>query len=140
AEPALERFRGVGRRFALVGEAGGVRVYDDYAHHPSEVTATLAAAHELAERVHVLFQPHLPSRTRHLARELGQALAAATTACVVDIYAAREEMPPGLSGKVVADALAEARPGMRVGWAPSVEGGARLVAGWAEPGDLVLTV
>jgi UDP-N-acetylmuramate--alanine ligase len=140
AGPVLERFHGVGRRFTLVGEIGGVRVYNDYAHHPTEVAATLAAAYELADRVHVLFQPHLPSRTRHLARELGEALAAATTACVVDVYAAREEVPPGLSGKSVADALAEARPGMRIGWTPAVADGARMVAAWAEPGDLVLTV
>src|SRR5207245_2032882 len=72
AESALARFRGAGRRFTFVGEARGVRVYDDYAHHPSELAATLAAAREQADRVHVLFQPHLPSRTRHLARELGE--------------------------------------------------------------------
>jgi UDP-N-acetylmuramate--alanine ligase len=140
AEPVLARFRGAGRRFTLVGEAGGVRVYDDYAHHPSELAATLAAAREQADRVHVLFQPHLPSRTRHLARELGESLAGADTACVTEIYSAREEIPPGLSGKLVADALAEARPGMRIGWAPSVEQGAKMLAAWAEPGDLVLTV
>ena len=140
AEPVLARFGGAGRRFTLVGEAGGVRVYDDYAHHPTEVAATLAAARELAERVHVLFQPHLPSRTRHLAKELGEALADADSACVAEIYAAREEIPPGVSGKLVVDALAEARPGMRIGWAPSVEQGATMVAGWAEPGDVVLTV
>ncbi|HEY2937882.1 MAG TPA: cyanophycin synthetase [Gaiellaceae bacterium] len=140
AEPVLARFRGAGRRFTLVGEAGGVRVYDDYAHHPSELAATLAAAREQADRVHVLFQPHLPSRTRHLARELGESLAGADTACVTEIYSAREEIPPGLSGKLVADALAEARPGMRIGWAPSVEQGAKMLAAWAEPGDLVLAV
>ena len=140
AGPVLARFRGAGRRFTLVGESGGVRVYDDYAHHPTELAATLAAAREQADRVHVLFQPHLPSRTRHLAQELGEALCGADTACVTEIYAAREEIPAGLSGKLVADALGEARPGMRIGWAPSVEAGARMVAGWAEPGDLVLTV
>jgi UDP-N-acetylmuramate--alanine ligase len=140
AEPALARFRGAGRRFSFVGEAGGVRVYDDYAHHPSELAATLAAAREQADRVHVLFQPHLPSRTRHLARELGESLADADTACVTEIYAAREDIPPGLSGKLVVDALGEARPGMRIGWAPSVEEGAKMVAGWAEAGDIVLTV
>jgi UDP-N-acetylmuramate--alanine ligase len=140
AEPVLARFAGVGRRFMLVGEAGGVRVYDDYAHHPSEIAATVAAAREWGERVHVLFQPHLPSRTRHLARELGAALAAADTAVVTEIYAAREPVPEGLSGRMVVDALVEARPGMRVGWAPEVEQGARMVAAFAEPGDLVLTV
>jgi len=140
AEPVLARFEGAGRRFTLVGEAGGVRVYDDYAHHPSEIAATVAAAREQAERVHVLFQPHLPSRTRHLARELGAALAGADSAVVTEIYAAREQVPEGLSGRVVVDALVEARPGMRVGWAPQVEQGARMIAAFAEPGDLVLTV
>jgi UDP-N-acetylmuramate--alanine ligase len=90
--------------------------------------------------VHVLFQPHLPSRTRHLARELGAALTGADTAVVTEIYAAREVVPEGLTGRVVVAAAVEARPGMRVGWAPTVEQGARLVAGFAEPGDLVLTV
>jgi UDP-N-acetylmuramate--alanine ligase len=137
---ALREFRGAGRRFELVGEARGVTVYDDYAHHPTEVEATIAAARERGERVHVLFQPHLPSRTRHLARELGTALAEADSACVTEIYAAREEVPPGLSGKAVVDALAEARPGMRIGWAPEVADGARLVAGWAEADDVVLVV
>ena len=140
AEPVLARFEGAGRRFTLVGEAGGVRVYDDYAHHPSEIAATVAAAREQAERVHVLFQPHLPSRTRHLAREFGAALAGADSAVVTEIYAAREQVPEGLSGRVVVDALVEARPGMRVGWAPQVEQGARMIAAFAEPGDLVLTV
>lgn len=139
AEPALADFRGAARRFELIGEAGGVRVYDDYAHHPTELAETLAAARERTEgAVHVLYQPHLPSRTRHLARELGAALAAADSACVTEIYAAREELPPDLSGKAVVDALVETRPGMPAGWAPTVEQGARLVAAWARPGDLVL--
>ena len=115
-------------------------VYDDYAHHPTEVAATIAAARELGERVHVLFQPHLPSRTRHLAHELGAALAEADSACVTEIYAAREELPPGVSGKAVLDALAEARAGMPIGWAPDVADGVRIVAAWADEGDVVLTV
>ena len=140
AARALREFRGAGRRFQLVGEARGVTVYDDYAHHQTEVAATIAAARELGECVHVLFQPHLPSRTRHLARELGIALAEADSACVTEIYAAREEVPPDLSGKAVVDALSEARPGMRIGWAPEPADGARLVAAWADPGDVVLVV
>jgi UDP-N-acetylmuramate--alanine ligase len=138
AERALAGFRGAGRRFELVGEAGGVTVVDDYAHHPTEIAATLAAARERTDgRVHVLFQPHLYSRTRHLAAELGAALSAADSACVTEIYRAREEPVDGVTGKLVLDAL---RPGVRAGWAPSVEDGARLVAAWARPGDLVLTV
>jgi UDP-N-acetylmuramate--alanine ligase len=138
AESVLARFRGAGRRFEVVGERGGVTVVDDYAHHPSEIEATLAAARETtAGRVLVLFQPHLYSRTRHLAHELGAALSAADGACVTEIYRAREEPVEGVGGKLVLDAL---RPGLRAGWAPTVEEGARLVAGWARPGDLVLTV
>jgi UDP-N-acetylmuramate--alanine ligase len=138
AEPVLARFRGAGRRFELVGEAGGVTVVDDYAHHPSEIEATVAAARErTGGRVLVLFQPHLYSRTRHLAHELGAALSTADAACVTEIYRAREQPVPGVDGKLVVDAL---RPGVRAGWAPAVEDGARLVASWARPGDLVLTV
>ena len=140
AELALARFTGAGRRFELVGEAGGVTVVDDYAHHPSELAATLAAARAREGRVLVLFQPHLPSRTRHLWRELGRALTAADAVCVTDVYLAREEPLPGVTGKLVVDAAIEARPGMRIGWAPTVEEGAQLVAAWARPGDLVLTV
>jgi UDP-N-acetylmuramate--alanine ligase len=141
AEPVLAGFHGAGRRFEPRGVAGGVAVYDDYAHHPTEVEAAIAAARERAPgRVLVLFQPHLYSRTRHLAREFGRALATADAACVGDVYRAREEPVPGISGKLIVDALAEARPGMPIGWAPTVEQGAELVAGWARPGDLVLTM
>ena len=138
AEPVLVRFTGAGRRFQLVGEKGGVTVVDDYAHHPSEIEATIAAARErTAGRVLVLFQPHLYSRTRHLAHELGAALSAADAACVTDVYRARETPIDGVTGKLVVDKL---RPGVRAGWAPAVEDGARLLAAWARPGDLVLTV
>ncbi|MGZ8782643.1 MAG: UDP-N-acetylmuramate--L-alanine ligase [Gaiellaceae bacterium] len=138
AEPVLAGFRGAGRRFELVGEQSGVTVVDDYAHHPSEIRATVAAARErTGGRVLVLFQPHLYSRTRHLAHELGAALSTADAACVTEIYRAREQPVPGVDGKIVVDAL---RPGLRAGWAPAVEDGARIVASWARPGDLVLTV
>ena len=140
AERVLAGFAGAGRRFEPVGEKGGVTVVDDYAHHPSELAATIAAARLQSKRVLVLFQPHLPSRTRHLWRELGWALTAADAACVTDVYIAREEPLPGVTGKLVAEAAAEARLGMPVGWAPTIEEGARLVAAWARPGDLVLTV
>jgi UDP-N-acetylmuramate--alanine ligase len=137
AESVLARFRGAGRRFELVGEAAGVTVVDDYAHHPSELAATIAAARErTAGHVLVLFQPHLYSRTRHLAHELGAALSSADAACVTEVYRAREEPVEGVGGKLVVDAL---RPGLRAAWAPRVEDGARIVAAWARPGDLVLT-
>lgn len=138
AAPVLARFTGAGRRYQPVGEAGGVAVVDDYAHHPSEIAATIAAARErTGGRVLVLFQPHLYSRTRHLAAELGAALSAADAVCVTDVYRAREEPVAGVTGKLVVDAL---RPGLRAGWAPTVEDGVRVVSAWARPGDLVLTV
>jgi UDP-N-acetylmuramate--alanine ligase len=138
AEPVLARFTGAGRRFQLVGERNGVTVVDDYAHHPAEIAATVAAARERTRgRVVVLFQPHLYSRTRHLAHELGAALSTADAACVTEIYRAREQPVEGVTGKLVLEAL---RPGLRAGWAPTVEDGAAIVASWARPGDLVLTV
>ena len=141
AWPVLREFRGAGRRLEERGVAGGVRVVDDYAHHPAEIAATLSAVREHADgRVLALFQPHLFSRTRHLARELGAALAAADVVAVTDVYAARETPIDGVTGKLVVDALIEARPGMPVGWTPAVEDGARFLAGRARSGDVVLTI
>ena len=139
---ALGEFRGVGRRFELRGEAGGVKVYDEYAHHPAEVAAALSGARDAQPegRVLALFQPHLYSRTRYLAREFGEALARADAVAVTEIYPAREEPLEGVSGKLVADALAEVRPGAEVGWTPSVEDGVHFLARRARPGDLVLTI
>ncbi len=92
AEGALAEYRGAGRRLELRGRAAGVAVYDDYAHNPAKVAAAVAAMRELASgRVLVLFQPHLYSRTRHLAAELAAALAGADAVAVTDIYAAREQ-------------------------------------------------
>jgi UDP-N-acetylmuramate--alanine ligase len=141
AWPLLREFRGAARRLEERGVAGGVRVVDDYAHHPAEIAATLSAVREHADgRVLALFQPHLFSRTRHLARELGAALAAADVVAVTDVYAARETPIDGVTGKLVVDALTEARPGMPVGWTPAVEDGARFLAGRARSGDVVLTI
>jgi UDP-N-acetylmuramate--alanine ligase len=141
AWPLLREFRGAGRRLEERGVAGGVRVVDDYAHHPAEIAATLSAVREHADgRVLALFQPHLFSRTRHLARELGAALAAADVVAVTDVYAARETPIDGVTGKLVVDALTEARPGMPVGWTPAVEDGARFLAARARSGDVVLTI
>jgi UDP-N-acetylmuramate--alanine ligase len=139
AERVLVEFRGAGRRLERRGEAGGVVVLDSYAHHPAEIAADLAAVRE-GGRVLALFQPHLYSRTLHLAHAFGRALAAADAVCVTDVYPAREDPVPGVSGRLVVDELSRARPGMRLGWAPTVEEGARLVAGWARPGDVVLTL
>jgi UDP-N-acetylmuramate--alanine ligase len=141
AASALARFEGVGRRFELVGESGGVTVYDDYAHNPAKVAAAIATARGRTEgRVLVVFQPHLYSRTRHVADELGRELAAADVVAVADVYPAREQPLDGVSGKLVVDALATARPGFAPGWTPSLEDAARFVARRARPGDLVLTV
>jgi UDP-N-acetylmuramate--alanine ligase len=137
----LREFRGAGRRLEEVGVAGGVRVVDDYAHHPAEIAATLAALREQgAGRILALFQPHLYSRTRHLAHETGAALAAADVVAVTDVYPAREQPLPGITGKLVVDALTERRPGMTVGWTPRVEDGATFLARRARPGDVVLTI
>ena len=101
AAGALAGFRGVGRRLELHGSAGGVTVYDDYAHHPAEIDATLAAIRELHPdaRLLALFQPHLYSRTRYLAAELAEALSAADAVCLTDIYAAREQPVAGRDGQ-----------------------------------------
>lgn len=141
AEQALVEFRGATRRLEERGEAGGVAVVDSYAHHPAELGADLAAAREGGDgRVLVLFQPHLYSRTRHLAHEFARVLAAADAACVTEIYPAREEPVAGVSGRLIVDELARVRPGMRIGWAPALEDAARLVAAWSRLGDTVLTL
>jgi UDP-N-acetylmuramate--alanine ligase len=137
---ALARFEGVGRRFERVGEAGGVTVYDDYAHNPAKLRAALETARgKTGGRLLVLFQPHLYSRTQHLARELGGELAAADVVAVTDVYAARELPLEGVTGKLVVDALSDARPGFAPGWTPKLEDGARFLARRARAGDVVLT-
>jgi UDP-N-acetylmuramate--alanine ligase len=139
AERVIVEFAGAGRRLQVKGEAGGVRIFDSYAHHPVELRADLAAMRNGC-RVLALFQPHLYSRTQHLAHGFAEALADADAACISDVYPAREEPVPGVSGKLIVDELAALRPGMRIGWAPALEDAARIVASWARPGDVVLTL
>jgi UDP-N-acetylmuramate--alanine ligase len=139
AAGVLAEFSGAARRLEYRGEAGRVEVYDDYAHHPAEIAETLAALRN-GGRLLVLFQPHLYSRTRHLAHELADALAAADVVAVTDVYPAREEPVEGVTGKLVVDALTGVRPGMLVAWTPSVEEGAHLLAGLVRPGDRVVTI
>jgi UDP-N-acetylmuramate--alanine ligase len=119
----LAGFHGAGRRFQPLGEtAHGARVYDDYAHHPTEVAATLAGARTLAHRrLIAVFQPHLYSRTALFAREFGATLAAADVVVVLDVYPAREraEDHPGVSGLLIAQAAADARRGIPVYWLPT---------------------
>jgi UDP-N-acetylmuramate--alanine ligase len=136
----LAEFRGAARRLERRGEAGSVEVYDDYAHHPAEIAATLDALGNGEGRLIVLFQPHLYSRTRHLARGLAEALAAADVVVVTDVYPAREEPVEGVTGKLVVDALADLRPGMLVAWTPSVDEGAHFLAGLVRSGDRVVTI
>lgn len=136
AASALAGFSGASRRFEFKGEGRGVRVYDDYAHHPTEVRAALAAARSVAgdHKVHVLFQPHLFSRTREFAKDFADALNTADTALVLDIYPAREDPIPGVTSELIAGHLGA---------------GGRLVAGGqtavealsaaAQPGDIILT-
>lgn len=142
---ALATFRGVGRRFELIGRsADGAAVYDDYAHHPTEVSAALRTARMAAAggRVVAVFQPHLYSRTRSLAREFGRALALADAVCVLDVYPARELAAdfPGVSGYMVATATADAAPGMPVFWTPTQELAAHALDGLLRPGDLCMTI
>jgi UDP-N-acetylmuramate--alanine ligase len=138
AAAALARFTGTGRRFEV--HPGDVTVVDDYGHHPTEIAVTIAAARERwpGATVRVLFQPHLYSRTRHLAPELAEALATADDVTVTDIYAARETPVPGVTGKIVVDQLSDL--GVLAAYTPTVEQGAARVARRARPGDVVLVV
>jgi UDP-N-acetylmuramate--alanine ligase len=136
----LAAFGGVRRRFEFKGNAGGVRVYDDYAHHPTEVEATLRAARPVAGggRLVVAFQPHLYSRTRLFATDFGRALALADDVVVLDVYGAREDPEPGVSGALVADAVP--LPRSAVHYEPTWSQVPARLADLARPGDLVLTM
>ena len=138
AGAALARFTGTGRRFEV--HEGAVTIVDDYAHHPTEIAVTIAAARERfpGARLRVLFQPHLYSRTRHLAAELAEALAGADDVTVTDVYPAREQPVEGVSGKLVIDALSDR--GVLAAYTPTVEQGAEHLARWARPGDVLLVV
>jgi UDP-N-acetylmuramate--alanine ligase len=137
AESAVAAFAGVGRRFELVAERGGIAVYDDYGHNPTELAATLRTAREQTDgRVIAVYQPHVYERTRQLAYELGQALALADMAVVTDVLGARDEPREGVTGKRVLDAVPA---DVRTGWARSLEDAAVIALTWARPGDTVIT-
>ncbi len=141
AAAALSAFTGVGRRFELRGRHAGAWIVDDYAHHPTEVAATIAAARAWAPgRVVVCFQPHLFSRTEALAGGFGRALASADEVVVTEIYPAREEPVDGVTAKLVVDAVSETRPGMPLAYEPDLAASARYLADRIRPGDLVLTI
>jgi UDP-N-acetylmuramate--alanine ligase len=138
AARALARYGGAARRLEPKGEAGGIRVLDTYAHHPTELAADLRAAREItggSGRVIAVFQPHLYSRTRIFGPEFGAALGLADEAVVLDVYAAREDPEPGVTGRLVADAV----PG-GAHYVPEFSDVPKVVAALAAPGDLVLTM
>jgi UDP-N-acetylmuramate--alanine ligase len=138
AAERLTAFTGVGRRFELRGVAGGVTVVDDYAHHPAEIAATLAAARERhGGRIVVVFQPHLYSRTKALAAELSAALGGADVAVVTEIYAAREQRDPSISGRDLLDAIPTSTDAV---FAATLDDALQAAARAVRPGDLVLTM
>lgn len=146
AAASLSSFRGVRRRFEHRASAGGAEFVDDYGHHPTELAATLAAARTTTvppdgeRRIVAVFQPHRYSRTAAMWKELGKSLADADLAVITDVYAAGELPVPGITGKLVVDALAEAAPGKRVVYLPHRADLAGFLAREVRPGDLVLTL
>ena len=138
AVAGLAAYRGARRRMELKGEADGVQVIDSYAHHPTELAADLAAARDIAAdgRLIAIFQPHLFSRTRIFASDFGAAFGQADEVIILDVYAAREDPEPGVTGKLVADAV----PGGGALFMPDRAAVPAVVAGLAKPGDLVLTM
>ena len=138
AERTIASFAGVGRRFELVGQRGGVRVIDDYGHNPTEIAATLRTARELQpRRLVAVYQPHVYERTRQLHHELGAALGIADAAIVTEVTGGRDAPLPGVTGKLVLD---EVPPPTRRGWAPTLEDASELAVAWARPGDVVVTL
>ncbi len=141
AAEALSGFSGVRRRFDMVGEVDGVTVVDDYAHHPTEVRATLAAARALGfERVVVLFQPHRYSRTEALAGDFGDAFADADRVVFMDVYSAGEAPIPGVSGKTLVERLLGSHPRAQVAYLPHRGDVVAFLASRCRRGDLVLTM
>jgi UDP-N-acetylmuramate--alanine ligase len=133
------RYRGVARRWEHRGTVKGVILYDDYAHHPTEVAATLEAARLISpSRLWAVFQPHLFSRTERFANEFGKALSRADVVVVTDVYGAREEPVPGVTGELVADAARE--QGSTVHYVPHRSDLAEYLAPLVAPGDLVLSM
>jgi UDP-N-acetylmuramate--alanine ligase len=142
AARAVAGFSGVRRRFERVGEVDGIVVVDDYAHHPTEVRATLRAARQSsgAHRIIAVFQPHRYTRTAALAREFGEAFVEADRVVLLDVYAAGEAPIPGVSGKSVLDALLEHDPRAQAAYFPHRAEIAPYIARGARAGDLVMTL
>jgi UDP-N-acetylmuramate--alanine ligase len=144
AATALADFPGVRRRLELKGRRNGARIYDDYAHHPTEVRAALSALRELEpRRLIAVFQPHLYSRTKAFCEGFGAALALADEVVVLDVYAAREQPIgelAGVSGLQVAQAAAERMEGRRVWWLPVAESVRTVLASRLQPDDVLVTI
>lgn len=140
AAAELENFEGVGRRFDLIGEAAGITVIDDYAHHPTEIVVTVAAARQRYpnSRLIVAFQPHLYSRTKAHGEAMGVALSVCDIAVVTEIYAAREPRIKGVTGRTVAKAAEMA--GGDVKWVPDLAAVAGELEAIVRPGDVVMTM
>jgi len=141
AARALHAFRGVQRRYQFMDEVEGIRLVDDYAHHPSEVRTTIrAAALEDAERLVCVFQPHRYTRTAALWEELGGSLLGADLVIVTDVYAAGEDPLPGVNGKLIVNAVLDAEPSKQVVYIPRRSLLGEATARLLRPGDLVLTM
>jgi UDP-N-acetylmuramate--alanine ligase len=140
AAAAIGTYGGVHRRFERKGEANGAHFIDDYAIHPTEIASVVGAARAEGGRVVAVFQPHRYSRTSSMWRELGESLAAADVVVVTDVYAAWEEPIPGITGKLVVDALAEAAPGKRIVYLPRRADVGPFLASFARDGDRVVTL
>jgi len=141
AARALGEFRGVRRRFELIGRLGGALIVDDYAHHPTEVAATLTAARKgWDRRIVATFQPHLYSRTRDFMEGFADALAQADVIVINDIYAAREEPMEGVSASQLADAIRARAPDKQVEYLPDKAAIVELLRRIAQPDDLILTL
>jgi UDP-N-acetylmuramate--alanine ligase len=136
---AITSFRGTERRFQLHGEQRGVRVYDDFAHHPTEVAAALKAARAVvgSGKLITVFQPHLYSRTRLMHEQFAEALAASDQVVVLDIYAAREDPEPGVTGQLVSDSFVDQA---QVHYVPLWEDAPAVAASLAGAGDFIITM
>lgn len=141
AAHALSTFSGVRRRFDHIATVDGIEIVDDYAHHPTEIAATIHAASELGyDRVHVLFQPHRYTRTQSLADQFADAFVDADTVTVMNVYSAGETPIPGVSGKTIATSILSKHPEARVTSLEHTSEVVPFITGLVEPGDLLLTM
>ena len=141
ATDSLQRFAGVSRRFEFRGTHQGASFIDDYAHHPAEISAAIAAARELeATRVICVFQPHRYSRTKHLWKDFGPSFAGVDCLMVSEIYASDEMPLPGVTGELISNSAAEANPDIAVMWLPQLQDVAAALEDELRPGDLCLVL